>query len=107
MFTKLTIGEKDVELSANAATPFRFRQIFKKDIFSVFGNEEKAETEGFETVAQLAFIMAKQAEKADMGKLTEAEFIEWLESFEPMDFATSAEEILNAYMGNTVTSANP
>lgn len=107
MFAKLKIGEKEVELSANAATPFRFKQVFHKDIFSVFGNEEKAEQEGFETIAQLAYVMAKQAEKADLNKLNEQEFIAWLEDYEPMDFANSAEDILNAYMGNTVTSANP
>lgn len=107
MFAKLTIGEKEVELSANAATPFRFKQVFKKDIFSVFGNEQKAEQEGFETIAELAYVMARQAEKADMGKLNEDDFVAWLEGFEPMDFANSAEEILNAYMGTTVTSANP
>ena len=107
MFTKLIIGEKKVELSANAATPFRFKQVFHKDIFSVFGNEQKAEQEGFETIAELAYIMARQAEKADMSKLNEEDFIAWLEEFGPMDFANTAEEILNAYMGNTVTSANP
>jgi len=107
MFTKIEIDGKEVELSANAATPFRFKQVFHKDIFSVFGNEQKAEQEGFETIAQLTYIMAKQAEKADMNKLNEGDFIAWLEGFEPMAFANSAEDILNAYMGNTVTSANP
>jgi hypothetical protein len=107
MFTKIEIDGKEVELSANAATPFRFKQVFHKDIFSVFGNEQKAEQEGFETIAQLTYVMAKQAEKADINKLNEEDFIAWLEGFEPMAFANSAEEILNAYMGNTVTSANP
>ena len=107
MFAKVKIGETEVELSANAATPFRFKQVFHKDIFSVFGNEQKAEQEGFETIAQLTYVMAKSAEKADMSKLNEEEFISWLEGFEPMDFVNSAEEILNAYMGNTVTSALP
>ena len=107
MFAKLTIGEKEVELSANAATPFRFKQVFHKDIFAVFGNEQKAEQEGFETIAELAYIMAKSAEKADMSKLNEEDFIGWLEGYEPMDFANAAEDILNAYMGNTETSANP
>lgn len=107
MFTKLKIGEKEVELSANAATPFRFKQIFHKDIFAVFSDEKRVEAEGFDAIAELTYVMAKQAEKADLTKLNESDFIEWLEGFEAMDFANSAEEILNAYMGNTVTSANP
>lgn len=107
MFAKLTIGEKEVELTANAATPFRFKQVFHKDLFSIFGNESKAETEGLEAVTQLAYIMSKQAEKADMNKLNEEEFIAWLEGFEPMAFAESAEEILNVYMGSSISTANP
>lgn len=107
MFKNVIIGEKEVELSANAATPFRFKQVFQKDLFSVFANEANAETEGLETVSQLAYIMAKQAEKADMNKLNQEEFLSWLEEFGPMDFANSAEEILNVYMGSTISSANP
>ena len=107
MFKKITIDGTELELAANAATPFRFKQVFHKDLFSVLGNEQKAETEGVEAVTQLAFIMAKQAEKADMGKLTESEFIEWLEGFGPMAFVSGAEQILNAYMDSTVGTATP
>ena len=107
MFKTLNIDGKEIEFSANAATPFRYRQIFHKDLLSILGNEEKAQNEGVEAVTELAFIMAKQAEKADMNKLNEEDFIGWLEGFEPMDFANSAEEILNAYMGNMASSANP
>jgi hypothetical protein len=107
MFKKITIDGKEIELAANAATPFRFKQVFRKDLFSILGNEAKAETEGVEAVTQLAFIMAKQAEKADMNKLNEDVFIEWLEDFGPMAFVESAEEILNAYMDSTVGTATP
>lgn len=107
MYKTIKIGEKEVELAANAATPFRFKNTFHKDLFSVFANESKAEEEGFEAVTQLAFIMAKQAEKADMNKLNEEEFIAWLEGFGPMDFAESAEDILNVYTGSTISSAQP
>ena len=107
MFKTIKIGEKEVALSANAATPFRFKQVFHKDIFSVFGSEENAEKEGFEAVTELAYIMAKCAEKADMNKLNEEDFLTWLEGFGSMDFAESAEEILGVYMGNMMTSANP
>lgn len=107
MFTKLTIDGKELELAANAATPFRFKQVFKKDLLQILGNEKKAEEEGVEAVTQLAFIMAKQAEKADMGNLTNDDFIAWLENFGPMAFVESAENIVNAYMDNTQTSATP
>lgn len=103
----ITIEGKEMEFAANAATPFRFRQVFKKDLLAVLGNEKKAEEEGMETIMQLAFIMAKQAEKADIATLNEEAFIEWLEGFGPMTFVNAAEEILNVYMETTVSTANP
>lgn len=103
----VTIEGNELVMAANAATPFRFRQAFKKDLFAVLGNEKKAEEEGMETIMQLAFIMAKQAEKADMAKLNEESFIEWLEGFGPMAFVESAEDILAVYTDSTVSTASP
>ena len=107
MFKTMKIGGKELELVANAATPFRFKQVFHKDLFSVLGNEERAAEEGVETITQLAYVMTKQAEKADMNKLSEDGFIQWLEDFPPMAFVDSAEEILNAYMDQTEGTATP
>ena len=107
MFKTLNIDGKEVEFSANAATPFSYRQIFHKDLLSILGNEEKAQNEGVEAVTELAFIMAKQAEKADMGKLNEEMFFEWLEGFGSMAFVNNAEDILNIYMESTETTSMP
>lgn len=107
MFKTLNIDGKEIEFSANAATPFRYRQVFHKDLLSILGNEEKAQNEGVEAVTELAFIMAKQAEKADMGKLNEDVFFEWLEGFGSMAFVNNAEDILNIYMESTETTATP
>lgn len=107
MFKTLTIDGKEIEFAANAATPFRFKQVFKKDLFAILGNEDKAQNEGVEAVTQLAYIMAKQAEKADMNKLNEDGFIEWLEGFGSMAFVESAEDILNVYMDSTIGTAIP
>jgi hypothetical protein len=51
--------------------------------------------------------MAKQAEKADMGKLNEEVFFEWLEGFGSMAFVNNAEDILNIYTESTETTATP
>lgn len=107
MFKKLTIDGKEIELAANAATPFRFKQVFQKDLLQILGNEKKAEDEGVEAVTQLAFIMAKQAEKADMNTLTAEEFLTWLEGFSAMAFIESAEDIMNAYMDTTQNTSTP
>lgn len=107
MYKKLEIDGKEIEFVANAATPFRFKQIFKKDLLSILGNEDKAQNEGVEAVTELAFVMAKQAEKADMNKLNYDMFIDWLEDFGPMAFVDSAENILAVYMESTASTSTP
>lgn len=107
MYKKITVGDKEMELNANAATPFRFKQVFGKDLLQILGNEEKAETEGVEAVTELAFIMNKQAEKANMTNLSYEDFLNWLEDFSAMAFIEAAEEILNVYMDQTVGTATP
>lgn len=107
MYKKLEIEGKEIEFVANAATPFRFKQIFKKDLLSILGNEDKAQNEGVEAVTELAFIMAKQAEKADMNKLNYDMFIDWLEDFGSMAFVENAEAILNVYMESSVSTSTP
>ena len=107
MFKTITIDGKELALAANAATPFRYKQVFHSDLLSVLGNEQRAETEGVEAVTQLAFIMNKQAEKADMNKLNYDEFMTWLEDFGSMAFVTSAEDILNVYMESTESTSTP
>ena len=107
MFRTLNIDGRDIDFAANAATPFRYRQIFHKDLLSILGNEEKAQNEGVEAITELAFVMAKQAEKADMGKLNEDLFYEWLEGFGSMAFVNGAEDILNVYMESTETTSTP
>lgn len=107
MLKTVTIDGTEMEFAANAATPFRYKQIFQKDLLQILGNEEKAQQEGVEAVTQLAYIMAKQAEKADMAKLSIDDFISWLEGFSPMAFVENAEEILNVYMDSTSTTAAP
>ena len=107
MFTKIKVDGNEMEFAANAATPFRFKQVFKKDLLAIFADEAKAQTEGIEAVSELAFIMNKQAEKADMNRLTYEEFITWLEGFEPMAFVNASEEIITAYTDSTVSTSTP
>ncbi len=107
MYKKVTIDGKEIELASNAATPFRYKQVFHKDLLQIFGDQDKAETEGAETIMELAFIMAKQAERTDMSKLNYEEFISWLEDFGSMAFIENADEIIGVYMGTQKTSSTP
>lgn len=106
---KLNSG-KDINLAANAATPFRFKQLFGGDLLQLFQKASKAGEEDLEiadTITQLAFVMNKQAERADLSQVTMDEFYVWLEDYEPMDFAYAGSEIINTYLQSTQTSVEP
>ena len=107
MFKEVVIDGREVGLVANAATPFRYRQVFQKDLLQILGNEEKADTEGVSAITELAFIMAKQAEKADMSKLNFDMFLTWLEDFSAMAFIEAAEDILSVYTDSTQGTSTP
>ena len=101
-------GGKEVKLAANAATPFRFKQLFGKDLLRIFNDSSKDEEEMIglaDTVTELAFIMNSQAEGKDMNRLSLDEFYLWLEDFEPMDFVVKAEDIINVYLSSTIATA--
>lgn len=106
MFGVVNIGGKDVEMLANAATPYRFNQVFKDDFLqrATSGNEA-AQVDLF---IKVGFIMAKQAEKkTDISKLNVESFYKWLEDFEPTAMTEAVTEIANIYSGNTVNQATP
>lgn len=106
MFGKVTIGKNEVGLLANAATPYYFNQIFKEDFFV----KSQAVSEGNEGAAvdlfsKVGYIMASQAEKADMNKLSIEGYLKWLEDFEPMDMAIASADIALIYSGQAQTTA--
>ena len=101
MFKTIKVGEKEVPMLANAATPIRYKQVFGKNILTYFlGGSTDAEVTAM--VSELAYIMAKAGEGADMNKLSIDDYIKWLEPFEALDFATeeNARAILDIYQGN-------
>ena len=103
----IKIGTKDVTLAANAATPIRFRNIFGKDLLTIISEGTSSESVNMnvasEVAPQLAFLMAKTAEKADMTKLNEDKLLEWLEQFEAMDVINATEQIFQVYFGDSET----
>ena len=100
-------GGKELKLAANAATPFRYKQLFGDDLLRIFQesteNKEKEITLS-ETVTQLAFIMNRQAEGVNMNTLSMDEFFTWLENFEPMEIVLVGQEIINTYLSSAQTS---
>ena len=60
-----------------------------------------------EAIPELAFIMAKQADKADMMHLEYATYIEWLELFNPFDLALNGNDIFMVYVADAVPTEEP
>ena len=111
MYKEIKLGEKTVPMIANAATALRYKLVFGKELIGEFQNIESDAVRGMNTLPELTFIMAKAAEakegKADMNKLNQEIYIEWLEQFDPMDIPDAASDILDLYMGNTKTTSEP
>ena len=102
MYREIKVGEMSIPMKATAATALRYRHVFGQDIMTEFQNVGQDTGLGMSALQQLAFIMACAADpEKDMSKLNEEAYIEWLDSFEPLDFAEAAESIIDLYMGNT------
>lgn len=105
MYGVVKIGDKDIEMVANAATPFRFKAVFHKDLIVIMTGGDTAEIS--EVIPEIAFIMAKQAEKADMNKLNIDTFLDWLEQFAPLDVYTASDGIWSVFNGTGETNTDP
>lgn len=120
MYKKIELSDPkgdliEVEFLANAATPRRYKMIFREDLLTKFANA-KIEKDGesrydIDFLPELAFIMAMQAaaktdSKIKLDKLNESSFLDWLESFDSMELENKAEEIMSVYLGNTETSSD-
>lgn len=102
----INIGGKDVEMVANAASPYLFKEIFHLD----FLKEAQAKQPDVSLFEKMGFVMAKQAEGLKLGdllKLGAEDYVTWLMQFEPMDVITAAGDISNLYMGQEATTSVP
>ena len=107
MFKVVRIGEKDVEMLANAASPYRYKRIFREDfIKAAFENNGKP-AESLDLFTKMGYVMAMQAAKADLDKLNEDTFLEWLEGFDAKELQDAIGDIAGVYMPNTETESSP
>lgn len=104
MLRGIKIGDKDVTLLANGATPVRYRQLFHKDLISRMNDSQSADDIS-DMASELCFIMAKAAEKVDMNALTVEMYYDWLEQFETLDLINASEDIFTTYVGQNVTTS--
>ena len=115
MYGKINFGNEEVELKATAATAPLFRRIFSFDLLKTLNKmRDIADKEGdeqvdgafdaYELICKIGFIMAKQAEGADFGKMCIDDYYTWLDKYEPNSIPV--DKILSIYNGNEVTVAD-
>ena len=106
MLGTVKIGNQEIEMLANGATPFWFNQIFHEDFFT---NATKGLDSGAtaNVFSRVGFVMMKQAEGADMKKVNEGQFMAWLAEFNPQDVPDAIADIVDLYMEQEKTTAKP
>ena len=77
------------------------------DIMQALTNMDpgKMDATVIEKLQKLGYIMARSAERADMTRLTEDDYMIWLDQFETIDMAQASKEILMLYLGNKLSSS--
>lgn len=103
-YAVLKIGGKDVPMMSNAATPIRYRQVFRKNLNSFFLGK-MPEEDAADLPGELAYIMAQAASGADMNKLSYDGYVDWLQGFEALDFASAVTPIINVYQNNLASDS--
>ena len=100
------IGSVSVDMVANAASVYVYRQIFKED-FLLKAQEKNPDADIF---TKMGFVMAKQAQMNKMSELmavTIDEYYDWLVQFEPLDVLNASGDISNLYMGQEMGLSTP
>lgn len=102
MLGKVKIGEQELEMLANGATPFYYTQIFVDDCLSKMTNGGT-----IDMWVKVGFVMLKQAEGTDMKKVNVGQFLKWLEQFEPLDLPNAVPDILDLWNKQSQETAKP
>ena len=110
------IGERDVDMLANAASPFIYKKIFHKDFLMTVGTnyvdaDGKQKTDvDTNAITEMAFVMHMQTVKTFkeiLDTVTVEDFVAWISEFEPLDFAMAMAEIMGLYYQQQKTTVSP
>lgn len=109
MTETVKIGELEIAMRADGATPFLFKQAFDKDLIKIIANasEEKDFSEAGSIASELGFVMAQQAASPDPlhVDLSHGAFMKWLTQFGPLDLIYQSMDIIEVYMGTQKTDS--
>lgn len=101
MTSTIKIGDKEIAMTANAATCYRYKQAFKKDLFQQLKNTQDLSVE---VIQELAYVMHKQA-AGEANTISTDDYMIWLEDFDPMEIAIASGDIVNIYAGQQATTS--
>lgn len=95
----IKIGDKDVEMLANGASPFLYKRIFHRDFLIATGNKKEMD---MDVITEMGFVMHLQTQKEFkeiLDSVTQADFYEWVGEFEALDLPMAAPNIFALYKG--------
>lgn len=102
----IKIGDREIEMAANAASPYIYNHVFKEDFLQKLQSKDP-DSDLFQ---KMGFIMAEQAKEekiSELMKLNMDKYFEWLTQFEPVDVLLATGEISGLYMGQAIESSVP
>ena len=100
------IGEKDVEMLANAASPYLYSQLFHEDFLQII-QQPAPPPNVFEKMGYIMTCQATMKTEELFGGLKITDFYKWLESFEPMAILQATKDIAELYTGQEVQLSSP
>ena len=107
MYNIVKIGEKDVPMLSMASVDIYYRNIFHEDPVKLQTNDpDQGDIVNF--FLRMAFVMAKFAElknRAEMNKLNEDAFLDWLDQFDRAAYYDALGDIRLTYEGQAVTES--
>lgn len=104
---QINVGGRPVGMCASGLTRLYYRHTFHRDVMPLFRGEIPVDDQ-YDMIQELAFIMAKEYDGADMTKLTEEEYMAWAGEFGALDLLEekTMTEILSVFQGNLATDAD-
>lgn len=103
MYKEIKVGDKTIPMEANAATSYRFKHLFKRDILKLMLDAESMEEEP-DDVMKLGYVMTMQAAKEDFSVKSFDDYIAWLEGFDPLDLLLASQDIVGLFNANKAST---
>lgn len=117
MFAKLNMimadeTEKEFEFVSNGMTQYRYRQLTGRDLMKdvtklVNDRQQLSDEADFSVSDKLAYIMNMSAINADMNKLNDETFYEWIEQFDSSNSIRIMGDIISIYFGTKKSTSEP